>query len=145
MNKKIQEQVFNEMYKFHHKLNKKTKTSTPFDVDCSLKTILRTIELMEEDFLKKDRKEINNWVKKMHIKSWDNLLIKEKEKQTADFQKMIEDVDNNQTEQIAKYIVVLSKTDLLKSNKKEIIAWLTQQMKFKDKLLAKLGDDEVKK
>lgn len=48
------------------------------------------IELMEEDFLKKDRKEIANWTKRFKIKIFDNLLIEERNKAKADFRKMIE-------------------------------------------------------
>lgn len=53
--------------------------------------------------------------------------------------KVIDEVDNKQTGQIAEYILLLEKTDLLKSNKKEIIAWLTQNMRFKHELKQKLG------
>lgn len=96
-------------------------------------TISRTIELMKEHFRSLNVKEINNWVKIMKIKSWDNLLIETKEKQKAEFKKMIEKVLKEEVILIDKKFRKYNKIDnhtIVKPS------WVV------NKILAKLSDDK---
>ncbi len=141
MNKKIQSQVLKEKFKYLFlKKVREEHRSNHFSYDDVDSLISRTIELMEEKFRSKNVKEINNWVKIMKIKSWDNLLIETKEKQKAEFKKMIQDLENPYPKDIFEWNNK-EKLDFSRGRFNRHCFEIVENMREKLLLLSKLGDN----